>query len=1457
MGIGGVGVGGTGGMGGWRYRKLDMPVFEGTDPDGWIMRIERYFAFYRLTEAEKLEAVVVALEGDALRWYQWENNRRPIRRWDELRTFMLKQFRPSSGGSLCEQWLATTQLTTVTEYRKKFIETAAPLARIPEDILMGQFLNGLKEEIRVEVRLLNPMSLEQAMELALRVEEKNKVKKTGVGVYKSGPLSSSSFKYPSQSGSIGYSFQSSPTRSWVSQSGESQGSVTSPKMPGQSNQSRTGGEMRRLTDKELQEKRAKGLCFRCDDKWSIGHRCKKRELSVLVIEEEEDGNTEYSGSDPPLSPTDEQNSEVMLQPEVSLNSVIGLSNPKTMKLRGRVKDREVVVMIDPGATHNFISLLLVELILDDKVEIKADMLPLELGNSDIILGVQWLETLGTVVSNWKTQLMQFVRDGRTVTLKGDMSLVRSQISLKAMLKALQKEKEGYIIELNLVEKMELPAVGEETKHTEVPEFLKEVIEKFDSVFETPTGLPPIREHEHAIVLKEGANPVGVRPYRYPQCQKDEIERLIKDMLAAGIIKPSCSPFSSPVLLVKKRDDSWRFCVDYRALNKETVPDKYPIPVIDELLDELNGATVFSKLDLKAGYHQIRVRPQDTHKTAFRTHDGHYEFLVLPFGLMNGPATFQSLMNDVFRPFLRKFVLVFFDDILVYSKTAKEHKHHMELVFDKLSQNRLVVNRKKCEFGRAEVAYLGHVISDKGVAVDGEKVKAILDWKQPKNLKELRGFLGLTGYYRKFISKYAHKAQPLTAQLKKDAFGWSDAATVAFNELKQAMVSSPVLVLPDFNKRFVIEADASGFGLGAVLMQDDKPVAFFSKVLGPKSQLKSIYEKELMAICLAVQKWRYYLLGRQFLIKTDQQSLRFLMQQREIGFEYQKWVRKLMGFSFDIQYKPGSSNRVADALSRKEGENIEFKALMSIPEVDWTKLDTELSTDSLLQQIREDITTGTKGHDGFSIHEGKLLYKNRLVIPRTSFFIPALLKLYHDSPVGGHAGEVKTYLRLAADWFWMGMRKDVTLYVQHCDICQQQKFSQQVPAGLLQPLPLPTKVWEDISLDFIEGLPVSHGMDTILVVVDRLSKYGHFLALKHPFTALTVATLFVKEIVRLHGFPTSIVSDRDRIFLSSFWKELFRIQGTALKRSTAYHPQTDGQTEIVNKALETYLRCFAGNQPKSWVKWLHWAEFSYNTSPHMTTKHTPFKIVYGRDPPLVTRVGRGQTPIDSIETILQERDVILDELHVQLLRAQQKMKGYADKNRREEQFEVGQKVYVKLQSYRQRSLARRPYEKLAAKYYGPFEIVQRIGQVAYRLQLPESSKIHPVFHVSQLKRALGPVPSSQTIPDQLTSDLELVAEPETLLDVRRVQQGVEVLLKWKGLPIFEATWEEATAIDARFPDFHLEDKVKVWAPGNVMQGAKELITYARKKRKGKKVNSEEEDKTGIEDSSQGHNREFRN
>lgn len=646
-----------------------------------------------------------------------------------------------------------------------------------------------------------------------------------------------------------------------------------------------------------------------------------------------------------------------------------------------------------------------------------------------------------------------------------------------------------------------------------------------------------------------------------------------------------------------------------------------------------------------------------------------------------------------------------------------------------------------------------------------------------------------------------------------------------------MTQVPVLAMPDFTKTFVVETDASGHGLGAVLMQEHRPIAYYSFTLGTKARLKSIYEKELMAIVKSIIKWRPYLLGRRFIVRTDQLSLKYILEQRMIGSDYQKWVSKLMGFDFEIQYRTGASNRVADALSRKDStimcQNMDTSCWKF-----WDQLKDEIDRDSFIQQIKAGIQSEGGQQPGFSLFQGNLLYKGRLVIPATSSLIPEIIHEFHDSPVGGHSGEQKTYLRAASEVYWPGMKVAICSYVKNCLICLKHKSLTTSPAGLLQPIPLPNQTWDEITMDFIEGLPKSNGWDTIWVVVDRLTKYAHFITLKHPFTAATVAQAFVKEIFRLHGLPLSIISDRDRVFTSQFWTELFRLQGVQLKRSTSYHPQTDGQSEVVNRCLETYLRCFCSEKPKTWSKWIAWAEFWYNTSYHSSTRCTPFKALYGRDPPPIIRYTGQPTPNDSLDQMLEDRDAILDDLRMNLLRAQQKMQLQANKHRRDVEYRVGDMVFLKLRPYRQQSLARRKYEKLAARYYGPFKVLERIGKVAYKLELPTTATIHPTFHVSQLRPFHGTSTQPTALPPQLNAECELVVQPAELKGLRKKKDGrngeLEVLIHWNGLTEAEATWEDYEMMRHQFPAFHLEDKVNVWPAG--IDKPQPLLVYSRRKRR---------------------------
>ncbi|KAJ0524209.1 putative nucleotidyltransferase, Ribonuclease H [Helianthus annuus] len=852
-------------MGKHKPAPVYLARFNDENPERWLAQASRYFEFYEIPELDRLTLSSFYLDDDAADWYDWLRRHHRVTNWEGFTAALLKRFRSAEfeepEGLLAKLY----QNSTVADYRSKFEAISDRTMPLPEEFLISCWISGLRSDIKQSVICHGPVTLEDAMDKAQLHERRIQFEKGSGRV----SLGSSKPLLPTP--------KSTPIALPPP-------SPVSPK-PATTSTSKVG--FRHLSSAEMDQKRSQGLCFLCDEKYTWDHKCKSAPQLLFFDDDPPDLG------DSPTSPSSEgtdlllaeklQLDEVKTQSAISYNALSGGCSSTTLRFTGLVQGKEVQVLLDGGSTHcfvqtriaNFLNLTIesiepfsvlvgsgerlpcsglakaVELVIQGH-SVVADFYVLPLQGWDIVLGVSWLATLGP---------------DQQVKWQGDVPTAQ-EIQFHGFRKLVHSKGIGQLYHLSL-----LPP---ESSPPTYPSELQDILTSFSAVFNPPMGLPPTRSQDRHIELLPASKPVTVRPYRYPHFQKQEIERLVKEMLQQGIIRPSTSAFSSPVLLVRKKDGTWRFCVDYRAWNSITIRDRFPIPSVDELFDELHGARYFSKVDLLAGYHQIRIASGDAMKIAFRTHDGHYEFLVMPFGLTNAPSTFQRLMNDVFRPFLRRFILVFFDDILIYSKSWSDHLHHLTVTLQILLDNQLVAKLSKCVFGQPQVAYLGHIISSSGVAVDPDKIITLQQWPIPQNV-QVRRFLGLTGYYRCFIKNYASIVGPLTNLLRKDAFCWTDSTLQAFNTLKNLLSSTPILRLPDFSKPFTVESDASGTGVGA-LSQDKHPLAYFSKKLCPRMQHASTYHREMYAITQAISKWRQYLLGHRFTIITDQQSLKQLQGQ---------------------------------------------------------------------------------------------------------------------------------------------------------------------------------------------------------------------------------------------------------------------------------------------------------------------------------------------------------------------------------------------------------------------------------------------------------------------------------------------------------------------------------------------------------------------------------------------------
>ncbi|WVZ89505.1 LOW QUALITY PROTEIN: hypothetical protein U9M48_035898 [Paspalum notatum var. saurae] len=643
---------------------------------------------------------------------------------------------------------------------------------------------------------------------------------------------------------------------------------------------------------------------------------------------------------------------------------------------------------------------------------------------------------------------------------------------------------------------------------------------------------------------------------------DELRELkvqLQEQLDKGFIRPSSSPWGCPALFVEKKDQGGkRLCVDYRPLNAVTIKNKYPLPHIDILFDQLAGAKVFSKIDLRSGYYQIKIREEDIPKTAFSTRYGLYEYLVMSFGLTNAPAFFMYMMNSVFMNELDKFVVVFIDDILIYSKSEKEHEEHLKIVLTRLREHKLYAKFSKCAFWLKEVSFLGHILSEKGVAVDPSKVEDVLNWKQPETVTEIRSFLGLAGYYRRFIKDFSKTAKPMTSLMKKNAkYLWSSNCEEAFQTLKKLLTSAPVLAQPDVTKPFDVYCDASGNGLGRVLMREGRVIAYASRQLRKHEANYPTHDLELASSCARIEDPETLSLGNTCHIYTDHKSLKYILTQPELNMRQRRWLELIKDYDLEIHYHPGKANVVADALSRKAHCNfIEARPT------------------------------------------GVLWFKNRLVVPKDMELRKKILDEAHTSPFTMHPGNVP---RPETKFWWTRMKREIAKYVSECDICRRVKADHLKPAGLLRP-----------PASRHGSLPrTQKGYDSIWVIIDRFTKSAHFIPVKTICHGKTYAELYIARIVSLHGVPLTITSDRGSLFVSRFWEQLQHALGTKLIRSSAYHPQTSGQVERVNQILEDMLRACAMTYSTKWDECLPLAEFAYNNSYQKSLDMAPFEALYGK------------------------------------------------------------------------------------------------------------------------------------------------------------------------------------------------------------------------------------------------------
>jgi len=945
-------------------------------------------------------------------------------------------------------------------------------------------------------------------------------------------------------------------------------------------------------------------------------------------------------------------------------------------------------------------------------------------------------------------------------------------------------------------------------------------------------------------VSQGATAPWGPIYPLSEIELQTLREWLKEMEKTGKIKRSTSPAGSPILFVPKPNGrGLRLCVDYRGLNAVTIPNRYPLPLMQELQDRVQGAQWFTKMDLKNGFNLIRIREGDEWKTAFRTRYGLYKFQVMPFGLTNAPSTFQDMMNHILSDVLDVGVLAYMDDILIYAKTEEEHDRLVKEVLRKLQQNWLAVSPEKCVWKAKEVEFLGYIIGRDGIKMSTGKVEAVLSWKTPNSLTEVQSFLGFANFYRRFIKDYSRVARPLTELTKKEIgknWSWNEEAGAAFRELKHRFTTAPILAHFDPTRPVIMETDASDFAIEAVLSQRDEenrlhPVAFHSRKFSPAEINYEIHDKELLAIVDGFKHWRRYCEGAEHQIQvfSDHQNLEYFTTTKVLNHRQARWAQELAGIDFRIYYRPGSQNGKPDALSRRSeyrpekggvenqpittvlgkkhfgnaGNHADTKApwrdaisficssarLSSLPARRWNPAFLEeigkLAKEDPQYQEAKEAALEELAPKEIKIQSNLLYRKEKLWIPAAA--VQRAMESEHDTRVAGHMGQDKTIELIRRNFWWPKMNERIIDFVRSCPECQRNKAARHQPYGLSSPLELPYAPWQSVAMDFITELPVSEKCDQLWVVIDRFTKMAHFIPLlQDGKTAADLAKIFAREVWRFHGLPTDIVSDRDSRFTSEVWQEFLNLLEIRPRMSTAFHPQTDGLTERLNQTIESYLRAFVGKEQDDWVRLLPMAEFAYNNSVTTGNGISPFYANYGFHP--ATPNPPTEEPFNPASTNYAHwMSGVHEETQKGLEAAQERMRRYTDPGRKEPPaYQVGDLVMLNGRNIK----TRRPSKKMDHKNHGPFQIEKIISPLAVRLTLPRKWKIHNVFHVSLLESYR--TSEHRTLPDPLkvlreADDIEQSEEydVEEVMSSRRQGRRILYLVKWLDYPARKDWTEE--------------------------------------------------------------------